>query len=95
MNPEGIVRMVPGVWLLLFQMYSNCCPFFLNPLDCRSPSRDQLIFMSMNQNLSFVTTSGRVANTSDFLGFHALIFVQLKNTEQNSTVDIFHNGCKL
>ena len=45
-----------GVWVLSFPTYLNCCPFFLNMLNCRSPSGDQIIFMYSNRNTSFITT---------------------------------------
>ena len=54
-NTEGIARRVPGVWVHSFPTYFNCCTFFLNTLNCRSPSGDQLIFISRNGNSSFVT----------------------------------------
>ena len=54
-TPEGIAQRVPCVWVLSFTTYFNCCNFLLNTPNCRSPSGDQLIFMSRNGNLSFVT----------------------------------------
>ena len=54
-NPEGIACRVPGVWVLCFPTYFNCCKFFLNTPNFKSPSGNQLIFMSMNGNSLFVT----------------------------------------
>ena len=54
-NTEGIMRKVTGVRIISFPTYFNCCPFFLKILDCKSPSGDQLIFMSWNVKFSFVT----------------------------------------
>ena len=45
-TPKGIAHMLPGVWVLSFPMYFNCCHFILNTENGRSPSRDQLIFWS-------------------------------------------------
>ena len=53
--PKGIARRVPGVWVLSFLTYLNCCPFFLNTLNCKSSYGDQLMFMSRNGNSFFVT----------------------------------------
>ena len=57
MTPDGIARRVPGVWVLSFPKYFNCCPFLPNTLNCRPPSGDKLIFISLNGNLLFVTPS--------------------------------------
>ena len=54
-TPEGIVRRVPGVWVISLPTYFNCCPFLLNTLNFSSPSGDRLIFMSINGNSLFVT----------------------------------------
>ena len=55
-DPYGIARSISGVWKLPFPAYFLCCPFILITLNCRSPSGDQLIFMSKNGNSSFFTT---------------------------------------
>ena len=54
-TPEGIARRVPGVWVIYFLTYFSYCPFFLNTPNYRSPSADQLIFMSRNGNSLSVT----------------------------------------
>ena len=56
MTPEGIACRLLGVWVISFTMYFNCFPFLLNTLNYRSPSGYQIIFMSRNRNLLFVTT---------------------------------------
>ena len=43
-----------GVWVLSIPTYFNFCPFLLNMINCRSPSGDQLIFISRNGNSLFV-----------------------------------------
>ena len=50
-TPEEIASRLPGVWVISFLSYFNCCPFFLNTPNFKSPSGDQLIFMSRNGNL--------------------------------------------
>ena len=45
-NTNGMARRVLGVWVLPFSEYFNCCPFFLNVLNYRFPSGDQIMFMS-------------------------------------------------
>ena len=47
-TPDGIARRVPGVLVLPILTYFKYCPFFLDMLNCRSPSGDQLIFISRN-----------------------------------------------
>ena len=54
-TPEGIGCRAPVVWILYLTKYFNCFPCFLNTLNCKSPSGDQLIFMSRNGNFLFVT----------------------------------------
>ena len=53
-TPDGIARRVPGVWVLSFPKYFNCCPAFLNTLKFSSPSGVHCIFMSRKGNSSFV-----------------------------------------
>ena len=53
-TPDGIARRVPGAWVLIFPIYFNWCPFFLNIPNSRTPSGNQLIFMSRKGNLSAV-----------------------------------------
>ena len=70
-TPEGIARTVPGVWVFSFPTYFNCCPFYLNTPNCRSPSGDQLIFMYRNGNLLFITiwTRSSFAGGGEFSSF--------------------------
>ena len=56
-TPKVIAWRVPGVWVLSFQTYFNFCPFFLNTPNRKSPSGDQLIFMSRKGDSSFVASS--------------------------------------
>ena len=77
-TPEGIVCRVPGVWVLSFTTYFNCCPFLLNMINCKSPSGDQLIFMSRNGNSSFVT----IWTLSSFAGvwdFYSVVHISAVN----------------
>ena len=39
---DGIVRMVPCVWVIPFSAYFNCYPFFLNNQNWRYPIWDHL-----------------------------------------------------
>ena len=70
-TPGGIARRVPGVWVISFPTYFNCFTFFLNTPNCRFPSGDQLIFMSRNDNSSFVTilTLSSFAGVREFSSF--------------------------
>ena len=52
MTSNGIVHRIPGVWVLLLPTYFNCCPFFLNNPNYRTPSGDHLICISRKGGLS-------------------------------------------
>ena len=52
MTPDGIARMVPGVSVLYFPTHFNLCPYPLNTINFRSPTGDQLIFMSIEARLA-------------------------------------------
>ena len=50
--PGGTTQRIPSVWVILLPGYLNCCHFFLKTKNCRSPSEDQLVFISRKVNLS-------------------------------------------
>ena len=50
-NTNGMARMVLGVWVLPFSEYFNCCFFFLNVLNYRFPSGDQIMFISRKEDI--------------------------------------------
>ena len=68
---EGISRRVPGVWILSCPTYFNCCPFPLKTPNCRPPSGDHIILMSINRNALVVTiwTRSSFAGVGDFTLF--------------------------
>ena len=54
-TPNGTTCRVPGVWEITLPTYFNFWYFFPKTHNCRSPSGDQLIFMSRNGNVLFAT----------------------------------------
>ena len=55
-NTRGIACMVTCVWVIPIPMYFNCCPFFLDMLNYSPPYGEQIILISRNGNLLFITT---------------------------------------
>ena len=49
-TPEGIARRVLDLWVLSLLTYFNYWTFFLKTPNCRSPSGEQLTFISKNGN---------------------------------------------
>ena len=54
-TPDGIMCRVTGVWVIPLLTYFNFCPFFLNTPNYKSPSGEQIIFISRRENSLFAT----------------------------------------
>ena len=93
MTPNGIARRVPGVWVLTFSTYFNCCLFYLNISNGSPPSRYHKMFMPRkgNQSAKLILTLYFFSEGGRFVSFSHISAVNLRCWYTAALFTIFWN----